>query len=101
MIVDREYLDAQIGGIVDHLDEACDRVEQLTRELDLSEKTQDACVDLNLREIRDVLAKMSMRLWRDDRPEVLDRYFPAQPGPDPDAQRDDAQDRAMREARKA
>ena len=97
--ITREYMEAQIGGIVDHLDEAWDRIAVLVVELGDDVHMQDACVDLNLRDLRDTLAKMSMRLWREDRPEVLDRYFPAQPGPDPDAQRDDAQDKAMREAR--
>lgn len=97
--ITREYMEAQIGGIVDHLDEAWDRIASLIVEMGAYEVTDDAAVDLNLREMRDTLAKMSMRLWREDRTEVLDRYFPAQPGPDPDAQRDDAQDKAMREAR--
>jgi hypothetical protein len=97
--ITREYMEAQIGGIVDHLDEAWDRVAVLVVELGDDVHMQDAAVDLNLRDLRDALAKMSMRLWREDRPAVLERYFPAQPGPDPDAQRDDAQDRAMREAR--
>jgi hypothetical protein len=97
--ITREYMEAQIGGIVDHIDEAWDRVAVLVVELGDDVHMQDAAVDLNLREMRDALAKMSMRLWREDRPAVLERYFPAQPGPDPDAQRDDAQDRAVREAR--
>jgi hypothetical protein len=97
--ITREYMEAQISGIVDHLDEAWDRVASLIVEMGAYEVTDDAAVDLGLREMRDALAKMSMRLWREDRPAVLDRYFPAQPGPDPDAQRDDAQDRAVREAR--
>ena len=97
--ITREYMEAQIGGIVDHLDEAWDRIAVLVVELGDDVRMQDVCDDLNLRDLRDTLAKMSMRLWREDRPEVLDRHFPAQPGPDPDAQRDDTQDRAMREAR--
>ena len=96
--ITREYMEAAISGIVEHLDVAYERVAVLVVELGDDVHMQDACVDLNLREMRDALAKMYMRLWREDRPAVLDRYFPAQPGPDPDAQRDAAQDRAMREA---
>jgi hypothetical protein len=97
--ITREYMEAAISGIVEHLDVAYERVAVLVVELGDDVHMQDACVDLNLREMRDALAKMALRLWREDRPAVLDRYFPAQPGPDPDAQRDDAQDRAVREAR--
>ena len=95
--MNREYLKAQIAEIVDHLDETWTMVADLIVEMDQSDHTQDACVDLDLRDIRYVLARMSNTLFRKNLPEVLDRHF--REGPDPDAKRDDAQDRAMREAR--
>ena len=89
--ITREYMEAQISGIVDHLDEAWDRVAALVIVLGGDVHLQDACVDLRLRDIRYAVGQMSKTLRREDMPGVLDRYFPAQ--------RDDAQDRAMREAR--
>jgi hypothetical protein len=94
--MNREYLKAQIAEIVDHMDETWTKVADLIVEMDHSDDTQDACVDLDLADIRYALGRMSNTLWRKNLPEVLDRYFPE--GPDPDAQRDAAQDRAMREA---
>jgi hypothetical protein len=96
-IMNREYLQTQIAKIVDHLDETWTMVADLIVEMDLSDDTQDACHDLDLVELRVLLSKTSGDLWRKKLPEVLDRYFSE--GPDPDAQRDAAQDRAMREAR--
>jgi len=95
--MNREYLKAQIAEIVDHMDETWTMVADLIVQMDHSDDTQDACADLDLVELRVLLAKTSGELWRKKLPEALDRYFPE--GPDPDAQRDDAQDRAMREAR--
>lgn len=95
--MNREYLKAQIAEIVDHLDETWTMVADLIVEMDLSDHTQDACHDLDLVELRVLLSKTSGDLWRKKLPEVLDRHFPERP--DPDAQRDAAQDRAMREAR--
>jgi hypothetical protein len=95
--MNREYLQTQIAKIVDHLDETWTMVADLIVEMDLSDDTQDACHDLDLVELRVLLSKTSGDLWRKKLPEVLDRYFSE--GPDPDAQRDAAQDRAMREAR--
>ena len=89
--IDREYMEDQIGGIVDYLDEVWHRVAALVIELGGDVHLQDACVDLRLRDIRDAVDQMSKTLWREDMPGVLDRYFPAQ--------RDDAQDRAITEAR--
>lgn len=94
--MDRAYFESQVIAIVDHIDETWTKVEDLIVEMDQSDHTQDACVDLDLRDIRYVLARMSNTLFRKNLPEVLDRHF--REGPDPDAQRDDAQDRAMREA---
>jgi hypothetical protein len=93
----REYLRAQIAEIVDHMDETWTMVADLIVQMDHSDDTQDACADLDLVELRVLLGKTSGELWRKKLPEALDRYFPE--SPDPDAQRDDAQDRAMREAR--
>jgi hypothetical protein len=95
--MNREYLKAQIAEIVDHMDETWTMVADLIVQMDHSDDTQDACADLDLVELRVLLGKTSGDLWRKKLPEALDRYFPE--GPDPDAQRDDAQDRAMREAR--
>jgi hypothetical protein len=95
--VNREYLKAQIAEIVDHMDETWTMVADLIVQMEQSDDTQDACADLDLVELRVLLAKTSGELWRKKLPEALDRYFPE--GPDPDAQRDAAQDRAMREAR--
>ena len=95
--MNREYLQTQIAKIVDHLDETWTMVADLIVEMDQSDYTQDACHDLDLVELRVLLGKTSGDLWRKKLPEVLDRYFSE--GPDPDAQRDAAQDRAMREAR--
>jgi hypothetical protein len=95
--MNREYLKAQIAEIVDHMDETWTMVADLIVQMDHSDDTQDACADLDLVELRVLLGKTSGELWRKKLPEALDRYFPE--GPDPDAQRDDAQDRAMREAR--
>lgn len=95
--MNREYLQTQIAKIVDHLDETWTMVADLIVEMDLSDDTQDACHDLDLVELRVLLSKTSGDLWRKKLPEVLDRFFSE--GPDPDAQRDAAQDRAMREAR--
>jgi hypothetical protein len=95
--MNREYLRAQIAEIVDHMDETWTMVADLIVQMDHSDDTQDACADLDLVELRVLLGKTSGDLWRKKLPEALDRYFPE--GPDPDAQRDAAQDRAMREAR--
>jgi hypothetical protein len=95
--MNREYLKAQIAEIVDHMDETWTMVADLIVQMDHSDDTQDACADLDLVELRVLLGKTSGELWRKKLPEALDRYFPE--GPDPDAQREAAQDRAMREAR--
>lgn len=94
--MNRDYLETKVGTIVDHMDETWDKVVNLINEMSHEDRTQDACVDLCLEDIRDTLARMSSTLWRKDLPSVLKNHFPE---PDPDAQRDDAQDRAMREAR--
>ncbi len=95
--MDRAYFESQVIAIVDHIDETWTRVADLIEEMNQSDHTQDACVDLDLAHIRYVLGRMSNTLLRKNLPEVLDRYF--REGSDPDAQRDAAQDRAMREAR--
>jgi hypothetical protein len=95
--MNREYLQAQIAKIVDHMDDTGTMVADLIVQMEQSDDTQDACADLDLVKLRVLLAKTSGELWRKKLPETLDRYFPE--GPDPDAQRDAAQDRAMREAR--
>jgi hypothetical protein len=96
----REDLKAQIAEIVDHIDETWTMVADLIVKMALFDYTEDACADLELVELRVLLGKTSGELWRKKLPEVLDRYFIRFPeGPDPDAQRDAAQDKAMREAR--
>ena len=89
--MNREYLKAQIAEIVDHMDETWTMVADLIVQMNQSDHTQDACVDLDLADIRYALGRMSNTMWRKNLPEVLDRYFPEGP--------DAAQDRAMREAR--
>lgn len=90
-------LSGKIGSIVDSLDEVWTLVQDLIAEMDTTDQLRDASSDLELVELRAWLGKTSSDLWRKKLPYVLAEHFT--PQPDPDAQRDAAQDRAMREAR--
>lgn len=89
-----EHITQRIGEIVDALDEiwtlACD----LIAEMDATDQMRDVCHDLDLIELRSLLGKTSSDLWRKKLPYVLAEHF--SPEPDPDAQRDAMQDRAIR-----
>jgi hypothetical protein len=92
-----EEIQERVGAIVDGLDEVWTKVADLIAEMDTTDQMRDACHDLDLVELRAWLGKTSIDLWRRKLPYVLAEHF--SPEADPDAQRDAAQDRAMREAR--
>jgi len=92
-----EQITERVGAIVDSLDEVWTLVTDLIAEMQTTQEQADACHDLDLRELQVWLGKTSSELWRKKLPYVLAEHF--SPGPDPDAQRDAAQDRAIREAR--
>ena len=92
-----ENITMRVGEIVDQLDELWTLVCDLIAEMDTTDQMRDACHDLDLVELRALLGKTSSDLWRKKLPYVLAEHF--SPEPDPDAQRDAAQDKAMREAR--
>ena len=91
-----EHLTQRVGEIVDGLDEVWTLVCDLIAEMQTTQEQADACHDLDLRELQVWLGKTSGDLWRKKLPYVLAEHF--SPQPDPDAQRDAMQDRAMREA---
>jgi hypothetical protein len=91
-----EQITERVGAIVDGLDEVWTLVSDLIAEMQTTQEQLDACHDLDLVELRALLGKTSSELWRKKLPYVLAEHF--SPEPDPDAQRDAMQDRAMREA---
>jgi hypothetical protein len=96
-MIGKKELSDRVGAIVDGLDEVWTRVQDLIADMDATDQLQDASSDLDLVELRAWLGKTSNDLWRKKLPYVLAEHFT--PQPDPDAQRNDAQDKAMREAR--
>jgi hypothetical protein len=92
-----EQITERVGAIVDGLDEVWTLVQDLIAEMDTTDQLRDASSDLDLVELRAWLGKTSSDLWRKKLPYVVAEHFT--PQPDPDAQRDAMQDRAMREAR--
>lgn len=92
-----EQITERVGAIVDGIDEVWTLVVDLIAEMDATDQLRDVCSDLDLVELRASLGKASADLWRRKLPYVLTEHF--SPQPDPDAQRDAMQDRAIREAR--
>ena len=87
--MNRDYVDEQITAIVDQLGDVWTKVHSFIVELE-THGHDDACIDLNLHEIKRALNLIAFKLWKDKRQTVLDRYFPIEL--DPDRLREDAED---------
>ena len=87
--MNRDYVNRKITEIVDQLYEIQINVSDFSVALEVY-NYDDVCIDLDLHKIKATLKRMSAKLWKEDRQDVLDRYFPVEP--DPDRLREDAED---------